>query len=137
MTRGCDHVAEREGGGSNNSNSEKSKKTSNKPNCMGTGEGKASCRRGRGAISRGWRESPLHAWSSNPQPPGKRWWPAQCRATRPQGVRHSVPPTCQRRPGAQQHGNANQVLAASHLLPSHWFAKVPEVYRCKDDRGVL
>lgn len=70
MTRGCDHVVEREGGGKNNRNIERSEKNNNKPNCTGTGEGMASCRRGstergglrgRGAISRGWRDSPLRA----------------------------------------------------------------------------
>lgn len=37
MTRGCDHVVEREGG-RNNKNIESGKKNNNKPNCMGTGE---------------------------------------------------------------------------------------------------
>lgn len=70
-------------------------------------------------------------------PPGRGGGPRSARRHVPRGSGTLCPPRARGDPGAQQHGNANQVLAASHLLPSHWFAKVPEVYRCKDDRGVL
>lgn len=85
-------------------------------------------------MSHGWIDSPLRAQSSNHHP-----CPAE------EVVTHSVPggmstrgpalSACQRRP--QQHGNATQALEASHLLPSHPFGNVPEVYRCRDDQGVL
>jgi len=62
-------VVEGEESSRNNRNIVRSEKTGNKPNCMGTGAGRASCQRGsrekggfsrRGATSRGWRDSPLH-----------------------------------------------------------------------------
>lgn len=59
MTRGCDHTAERKGGGRNNRSSKRRMKASNNPNGMGTGAGRASPWRGRGAASHGWRDQPF------------------------------------------------------------------------------
>lgn len=81
MARGCDHAAERKGGGRNNKSSKRRMETSNNPHCTGTGAGRASPWRGRGAVSHGWRDSPLCAWSSNhhPYPPGRGGSPCSAR----------------------------------------------------------
>lgn len=74
-------------------------------NSIAWAEGRASCRRAEGLSVVDGETHPCvpGAAAITPTPAGKRWWPTQSQA-------------CRMTLGAWQHSDANQALAASHLL---------------------
>lgn len=81
--------------------------------------------------------SPLCAQSSNQHPHTPREEVVACAMPGGTSPRGPAVIECWRKPRVQHLGNSNRVLAASHLLLSCWFGKVPEIYHCKDDHGIL
>lgn len=121
MTRGCDHAAERKEGGRNNRSSKSRMKTSNNPNSMGTGPGRVSPWRGRGAVSHGWRDSPLCAQSSDHLPLGRSGSPCSARWHILKGFR-----TCPHVPEKSQGSTAQQCQpGAGSILPAAVLGKSP------------
>lgn len=135
MTRGCDHAEERKGGGKNNRSSKRRMKTSNIPNFMGSGAGRAGPWRGRGAVRHDWRDSHLYARSSNhhPRPLGRGGSPCSA-LSHPQRVQNSLSPCAREVPGLNSTAMPTRCW---HHLPTCWFGKIPGVYHCKGDQGRL